>query len=360
MVQFNNVAMFDPAQEAEIKRRRRMAEALQAQGAPKPTEVIGGYAVPQSGLQGLSQGLSAALGAYAGGTADEKEQELVKNRQELMAKAIEQLGTDPKAAAGILMQDPSMMAQGLSLYGNAVDNETKLAAEQTKFDRESAQKDREFEKKAALAREIAGMKNGMMLDPDTNELVPNPNSSSSKPLPVGALKLQDDLTAEIGGFKNVASDATNWAKKIRSGEVPLAPSGKIEAFVRNRIGASDEASRNVGGFNTFLEKMRNDLLMLAKGVQTEGDANRALKAIAAAGNDPALMADAMEQAAKVQLRGAELSSDRLNKVLKNYGQPALTPETPQQPNAPEGARQAPDGNYYIPDPNRPGKYLKVK
>ncbi|MCB4770478.1 hypothetical protein LGR54_17860 [Ancylobacter sp. Lp-2] len=28
--------------------------------------------------------------------------------------------------------------------------------------------------------------------------------------------------------------------------------------------------------------------------------------------------------------------------------------------APQGARQAPDGNWYVPDPARPGKYLKVQ
>lgn len=34
---------------------------------------------------------------------------------------------------------------------------------------------------------------------------------------------------------------------------------------------------------------------------------------------------------------------------------ATTPAAPQTP----GAKQAPDGNWYVPDPKRPGKYLKV-
>ena len=33
---------------------------------------------------------------------------------------------------------------------------------------------------------------------------------------------------------------------------------------------------------------------------------------------------------------------------------------PQGAQRPNGARQAPDGNYYIPDPQRPGKYLMVR
>jgi hypothetical protein len=38
----------------------------------------------------------------------------------------------------------------------------------------------------------------------------------------------------------------------------------------------------------------------------------------------------------------------------------LAPRQQQQQGAmPQGARQAPDGNFYVPDPSRPGKYLKV-
>lgn len=104
---------FDPTQEQEIKRRRAMAEALSAQSAPKQTEIVGGYAVPQSNLQGISQALGAALGAYAGGTADEKEQELAKQRQELLAQA---LGSGTREEAGsVLAQDPAMAAKAVEL-----------------------------------------------------------------------------------------------------------------------------------------------------------------------------------------------------------------------------------------------------
>ena len=30
------------------------------------------------------------------------------------------------------------------------------------------------------------------------------------------------------------------------------------------------------------------------------------------------------------------------------------------PGMPEGAQQAPDGNFYVPDPARPGKFLMVE
>lgn len=42
--------------------------------------------------------------------------------------------------------------------------------------------------------------------------------------------------------------------------------------------------------------------------------------------------------------------------LEQFAAPGLGSSGPAPP---AGARQAPDGNWYIPDPNRPGKYLKV-
>lgn len=104
---------FDPTQEAEIKRRRRLAEQLQAQSRPKQTEVVSGYAVPQSGLEQLARGLSGGIGAYQAATADTKEQELAKQRQELLAQA---LGSANKQdAAKILGQDPEMAGSAIKM-----------------------------------------------------------------------------------------------------------------------------------------------------------------------------------------------------------------------------------------------------
>ena len=41
------------------------------------------------------------------------------------------------------------------------------------------------------------------------------------------------------------------------------------------------------------------------------------------------------------------------------GEAASAPKEPPQ-GAPQGARQARDGNWYVPDPNRPGKFMKVQ
>jgi hypothetical protein len=56
-------------------------------------------------------------------------------------------------------------------------------------------------------------------------------------------------------------------------------------------------------------------------------------------------------------------------VLGRLGQPVAPPAPQAAPTTPasgqatppiNGARQAPDGKFYLPDPNRPGKYLQVQ
>jgi hypothetical protein len=119
MVEFTQAQMFDPNQEAEIKRRRKMAEQLQAMSAPKQTEVVSGFAVPQSGLEQLARGLAGGIGAYQGAQADQAEGDLAKSRAALVAKALS--NTDRQQAAQTLAQDPAMADQAIKIgFPNAL------------------------------------------------------------------------------------------------------------------------------------------------------------------------------------------------------------------------------------------------
>lgn len=316
MVQF-----FDPTQEVEIKRRRRMAEALQRQGTPKQTEVIGGYAVPQSGLEHLVRGLSGGIGAYQEATADAKEQDLVRQRQELMAKAIEKMGTSPKDAAGLLMQDPSMMKEGLSLYSDTIANENKLASELAKMKYETEQKDKEFSREADLKRELVKMRQGgkESVDPDTGEIVYTAPAPEAKPLPVGALKMQDDALEALGSADAVAAETARLSNLVKTGALELGPVTNTTSRLRNFLGASSPTSQAYADMTTSLETIRNNTLLLHKGVQTEGDAIRAMNQVTATRNDPVAFAQAMDKLNAINQRAAALQKNRINSVRKNYG-----------------------------------------
>jgi hypothetical protein len=105
--------MFDPTQEVKIKRQRRMAEMLQKQSQARPTEVVGGYAVPQSGFEGLAKGLAGFAGGYQGAEADAAEADMVKQRQKVYADAL--AAGSREDAGAILAQDPAMIGEAIKM-----------------------------------------------------------------------------------------------------------------------------------------------------------------------------------------------------------------------------------------------------
>lgn len=88
--------------------------------------------------------------------------------------------------------------------------------------------------------------------------------------------------------------------------------------------------------------------------QVEGD--KATAAIARL--DVAQSEEAFEAAMK-ELRDVVRAGLARSRGGAGAGRPAGDPGAASGGGIPAEARQAPDGNYYVPDPNRPGKYLQV-
>lgn len=114
------VEFFSPDNESEVKRRRLMAEQIRQQAMPKPTEVVSGYAVPQSPLAGLASMLSQGVAGYQSQKADEIEQNDAKMRQQFLLDAIKGAGGDSGLLAEALMSNPAYVDQGIKLYGDTI------------------------------------------------------------------------------------------------------------------------------------------------------------------------------------------------------------------------------------------------
>jgi hypothetical protein len=84
------------------------------------------------------------------------------------------------------------------------------------------------------------------------------------------------------------------------------------------------------------------------------DADQATSIAKAHGLDPSRVVPTFPPLAPLNLTSISSQHTQAYPVApgQNGGAPA------QQPPAP-GARQAPDGNWYVSDPARPGKYLRV-
>jgi hypothetical protein len=70
------------AEEMAIERRKKLAEQLAKNaGAPLPTEMVGGWAVKRSPLEGLARVAQAGTSAYLGNQAEQKQRELSRQLQ---------------------------------------------------------------------------------------------------------------------------------------------------------------------------------------------------------------------------------------------------------------------------------------
>lgn len=301
---------FDKNNSKEIAYRRKMAERLLKQGEQDgTTQIVSGYAVKKSPLEGFAKALASGVGGYQERKADEMQSELDKKRSELMAKYVSAYGQDPVGASQILMQDPEMSGDAMKMAVSSIDKQKELALKESDWQRE-----------AALKRELAAMRiNGsgsMTINPDTGDIEPNPYSE--KPLPVGALKMQQEAVDALKAAENTSSLSSKLAQQAISGELNLGPMSNLINRGRNFIGASTPESVNLGLMETDLEKLRNDTLRLNKGVQTEGDAIRAMNEVIQSKNDPQLFAAAMGRLNDINNRAAQMQQMQIDQIRQNY------------------------------------------
>lgn len=155
----------------------------------------------------------------------------------------------------------------------------------------------------------------------------------AKPLPVGALKMQQDSLDAIGTAGGINADLGAVLQQVESGSLQLGPVKNAVGSVRNTLGVSNENSQNLATFKATLEKLRNDSLRLNKGVQTDGDAQRAWNELLSNINDPGVVAKRLKEIRALNSRAIELHNDNLANIRSNYGaQPIdVSKRTTQKP-----------------------------
>lgn len=70
-----------------------------------------------------------------------------------------------------------------------------------------------------------------------------------------------------------------WLKDVEEGKIQFGLGTRIGAQYERVTGKQSENTRKLDSLNKFLENERNNILMAAKGTQTEGDAQRAMNQI---------------------------------------------------------------------------------
>jgi hypothetical protein len=153
----------------------------------------------------------------------------------------------------------------------------------------------------------------------------DPNAPKpSKPLPASAVKLVRDDQEALMTVEGLNTQLGQFSEMIKDGKLNLSTFGNMKNQALNYMGQSNRDSRNLASFQATLEKMRNDSLRLNKGVQTEGDAQRAWNELIANINDEPLVAQRLNEIQQINERAANIRRANIDLVYSNFG---ATPPT---------------------------------
>lgn len=146
---------------------------------------------------------------------------------------------------------------------------------------------------------------------------------SAKPLPVAALRMQDDALQAIGTINQTNANIDQMIANIDSGALKTDWLNRTVSKAVNATDNSTPQSRALASYDANIKKMINDSLLLAKGVQTEGDAQRAADAIMAAPYDTAAVRERLNELKAINARSAELRKLANDQVRANFGHEPL-------------------------------------
>jgi hypothetical protein len=164
-------------------------------------------------------------------------------------------------------------------------------------------------------------------------------SGGSKPLPTSALRIVDEANQAIAASAESKALVDAAIAKLEGGQVKLGAAENLKSRGKNWAGKSDDNSRAYADVQQTFEKLRNNYMLLAKGVQTEGDAQRAWASEIGefVQNDNALALQQMKKAQGMVDRAIAAQEARVDTVYSNFG--SERPEAGGGDNDPLGIRR---------------------
>jgi len=163
---------------------------------------------------------------------------------------------------------------------------------------------------------------------------------------------EDEDLAAIEAATGTNSLLGNYQTQIENGSLNLGPLENVGSTVSRFVGMARPNDIAVGSFRAGLERMRNDSLRLNKGIQTEGDSQRAWNELVTNINDENFVKQRLKEIQAINERAVEIRQAAIALRRQRSGLPPIegveafmTPtEFPQQDGARaggSGARQSP-------------------
>lgn len=221
-----------------------------------------------------------------------------------------------------------------------------LAEQQANLQKELRALDAESRKEAARIaaesrKDAAQISAQSHLDVAKMQIEGKKELQQSKPMPASAVKQQQEELELLGSLSGINADLKAAKRQIDDGALQLGPMQNLTSRGKNYLGMSDEASRNYASFKATMEKQRNASLLLNKGVQTEGDAQRAWNELFENMNDPKVVSQRLDEIQRLNERAAGIRKLNVDTLRKNWSQEPFDFSGYEQQPAAIGAPTAP-------------------
>jgi len=139
------------------------------------------------------------------------------------------------------------------------------------------------------------------------------------PIPTPALQDINNESETVNSVSSLNDRLKDYKSMLEDGRLDLGPAQNIISSSRNFLGESNQNSVNYGNFRADLERLRNESLRLNKGVQTEGDSQRAWNELMGSLNDSKMVASRLENIMNINNQAVSAKKSSIGRTYENYG-----------------------------------------
>jgi len=199
---------------------------------------------------------------------------------------------------------------------------------------------------------------------------------TARDFPAAVIKAEEDDISAIQTAKALESDTSAWLQRLE-GQTPqgapnLGLAQNLGARAMNYLGIGTPETADYAELRSFATRLVNESLRLNKGVQTEGDAQRAANELLSNINDPATVKRQMGVLLGLNKRAADQRTAAFKQRRERYSLPAAdlsgfaAPASPYargtaaQPSGPQPGTEEDGYRFKGGDPSDPANWEPVR
>lgn len=152
------------------------------------------------------------------------------------------------------------------------------------------------------------------------------DSGSGRAMPASIYDKMTNMAESLNKSTQIQLDTAAWAKKIREGKLNLGLIENVSGKLAVKAGIGGAQAVELANFVTFIEELRGNKLLLAKGTQTATDAQQMLDQIVSSVSDPKYVVTRMDAIGKNAGEAARIAKLNLSAYKRNYGDEAFNIE----------------------------------